>query len=316
MPAPKLPPHFSTALVLALAWPAAACGEDVTGRAFRFDDPVEADRTFLPVGVTSEEPSPCEAVNASADVVCCVSDADCDDGDPTTVDLCEGTSCVHTANPDACTSDVDCDDGNACTAEVCLGPDGRAIPAGEAGTCAFRGATEGPCCVPGAVAIADFDAGTLGGLYVTDNTETGRFWRTDGTRTTGGDFALYCGDPVTQTYAADGRVKSSATTRPLEIPQGGLTELVFDVFKATRPARNFDVLQIAVLRDEGLFPLWTSRELPEGATGGAWQTLRVPLGDYAGQAIQLRFIFDSGDAPPPGLEGTYLDTLRLETRCD
>jgi hypothetical protein len=121
---------------------------------------------------------------------------------------------------------------------------------------------------------------------------------------------------VSQSYAADARVKSSATTRPLEIPEGGLTELVVDVFKATRPARNFDVLQVAVLRDEGLFPLWTSRELADGTTGGAWETLRVPLGDYAGQAIQLRFIFDSGDAPPAGFEGTYLDTLRLETRCD
>ena len=320
MPALKSTLKSHAALLVAAAWPLASCGDDTTSRTFRFDDPVEADRSFMPVGVTAaeaSEPSPCDGLQQQGTSgACCETDADCDDGDGATVDLCEGTTCVHTENPDACAGDADCDDGSGCTAEVCLGADGRAVAADETGTCAFRGATEGPCCVAGASAVADFDADTLGGLYVTDNAGSGRFWQTDGTRATSGDFALYCGEAATQTYAADVRVKSSATTRPLQIPEGGLTELVLDVFKATRPARNFDVLQVAVLRDEGLFPLWTSRELTDGTTAGAWQTLRIPLGDYAGQAVQLRFIFDSGDAPSAGLEGTYLDTLRLETRCD
>jgi hypothetical protein len=196
-----------------------------------------------------------------------------------------------------------------------VGADGGPLADGEAGHCVFRGEAGPGCCVPGDLAVADFDLGTLGGLYVTDNAESGLFWRTDDTRSTTGAFALYCGDPASQTHAAETRVKSSATTRPLDIPAGGLTELVFDAFKATRTTPNFDVLQVAVLRDEGLFSLWSSREWPDGTTGGDWRTLRIPLADHAGQRIQLRFIFDSGDAPPPGFEGTYLDTLRLETRC-
>jgi hypothetical protein len=41
----------------------------------------------------------------------------------------------------------------------------------------------------------------------------------------------------------------------------------------------------------------------------------VDLSGFAGQDIQLRFVFDSVDAHAPALEGTYIDTLRLETTC-
>jgi hypothetical protein len=289
-----------------------ACGDDHGSRSLRFEDPVSAGLGLRPVPV----PAAADAAPCLSGTVCCASDADCDDGEAATLDVCEGTTCVYTANPDGCVTDSDCTDADPCTREACVGADGAAVANDEAGHCAFRGASDSGCCLPSTTPVANFDSGTLGGVYVTDNAESGVFWQTDDTRGTSGAFALYAGDPVSQTYASGTRVKTSATTRPLEIPGGGRTDLVFDAFKATRATRNFDVLQVAVLRDEGLFSLWSSRELADGTTGGAWQTLRVPLSDYAGQRIQLRFIFDSGDAPPPGLEGTYLDTLHLETRCD
>jgi hypothetical protein len=248
------------------------------------------------------ELSPCDAADAPEN--CCIADADCDDGNPATLDVCDGATCIYTENPDVCTTDADCDDGDSCTSEVCDG-----------GVCAFRGETGAACCEALDRPIADFDRDTLQGIYVTDNFETGRFWRTDNTRAASGEFALYCGDPVTQTYAFDRRVKSSATTRALSIPAGGETTLVFDLFKHTRTTRHFDVFQVALVRDEGLFPLWSSKDLADGTTQSAWREIRVPLTDYAGQDIQVRFVFDSADAPPAGYEGTYLDSLRLETRC-
>jgi len=248
------------------------------------------------------ELSPCDAVDAPEG--CCIADADCDDGDASTLDICDGATCEHTMNPDACVTDADCGDEDSCTSERCV-----------AGVCAFRGDSGATCCVKADAAIADFDRDTLQGIYVTDNFETGVFWRTDATRSSKGDYALYCGEPVSQSYAFDRRVKSSATTRPLAIPAGGETTLVFDLYKNTRTTRHFDVFQVAILRDEGLFPLWTSKDLSDGTTQGAWNKIRVPLTDYAGQNIQVRFVFDSADAPPAGFEGTYLDSLRLETRC-
>jgi cysteine-rich repeat protein len=48
----------------------------------------------------------------------------CDDGDQSTLDICEGETCQHPPNPDFCTSTADpCDDGNPCTTDSCsVGP--------------------------------------------------------------------------------------------------------------------------------------------------------------------------------------------------
>jgi len=251
-----------------------------------------------------EEPSPCGLTGAPAD--CCIADADCDDGDARTLDVCDGASCVHNANPDACTTDLSCDDGEACTVDSCDL---------ASATCGYTGRIGAGCCEPGTQAIAGFDAESLEGIYVTDNFETGLFWRADKTRSTSGEFSLYCGDPVTQIYASEVRVKSAATTRPLTVPKGGTTTLELDLFKATRTARNWDVFQVFALRDLALFSLWSSRELLDGTTGGTWQHLSISLMTYAGTDLQVRFVFDSVDAPESPYEGAYIDTIELVTRC-
>lgn len=249
------------------------------------------------------EDNPCTKEGAPAD--CCVSDKNCDDHDPRTIDVCDGATCAHTMNPDACTTAEDCNDQEVCTTESCDG-----------GLCSFRGTIGPGCCEPGDKTIADFDQESLQGIYVTDNFETGLFWRTDRTRSTSGEFGLYCGDPVTQTYAHESRVKSSATTRPLTIPKGGQTTVEVDLYKDTRTAKNYDVFQVFALRDGALLPLWTSKSLPNGTTDKGWQHLSIPLTTYAGQSVQVRFVFDSVDAPSGAFEGTYLDTIKLVTRCN
>ena len=123
-------------------------------------------------------------------------------------------------------------------------------------------------------------------------------------------------DPVSQTYTHDSRIKSSATTRILEIPKGGDTVLEFDLYKATRVGKYLDVFQVLALRDGALFPLWSSKSFGDGTTAGAWERIKVPLSDYAGQSLQIRFVFDSFDAPDSPFEGTYLDTIELVTGCN
>jgi hypothetical protein len=251
-----------------------------------------------------QEPTPCGGPDSPLD--CCIADADCDDGDPRTLDVCDGATCAHSPNPDACSDDASCDDGEACTVDRCQE---------DSATCSHTGTIGEGCCVPGTAPIASFDNESLQGIFVTDNLETGIFWRPDKTRSTSGEFSLYCGDPVAQTYAAGVRVKSSATTRPLAIPKGGITTLELDLYKATRTAKNWDVFQVFALRDGALFPLWSSRDLADGTTANAWQHLSISLGAYAGSDLQLRFVFDSVDALNAPFEGTYLDTLELVTRC-
>ncbi len=249
-----------------------------------------------------EEPNPCDAIGAPDD--CCSSDVDCDDNNPTTIDVCDGASCVHNVNPDACTSDESCNDDEECTVDTCLA---------ATATCTYTGKIGPGCCEPGTNAIANFDAESLQGIYVTDNFETGYFWRTDKTRATSGEFSLYCGDPISQTYAAGERVKSSATTRPLAIAKGGTTKLELDLYKSTRTAKNWDVFQVFALRDGALFPLWSSRD--QGDTASTWQHLSISLAEYAGTDLQIRFVFDSVDGITAPFEGVYIDTIELITTC-
>jgi hypothetical protein len=253
---------------------------------------------------TCEEPDPCQAPGAAAD--CCTSDSDCDDGDALTLDVCDGASCTNTPNPDGCLDSAACDDGEPCTVDSC---DSATY------TCVHSGLIAEGCCLPGRTPLADFDRESLDGIYVTDNLETGLFWRPDPTRATSGEFALYCGDPVSQSYEHDRRIKSSATTRPFTVPTGGRTSISFDLYKATRTERSWDVFQVFVLRGGALFPMWSTRELADGTTGGSWQHFEVPLEANAGQEIQVRFVFDSVDAPQGAFEGTYIDTLSVVTHC-
>lgn len=253
--------------------------------------------------LTHVDDSPCSAPDAPAD--CCVSDADCEDGDQATINVCDGATCSLTLNPDGCSGPGDCNDSDQCTVEACV-----------EGVCQFTGTVGAGCCVDGTAHLADFDNETLQGIYVTDNFETGIFWRPDPTRATSGRFSLYCGDPIPQTYANDVRVKSSATTRPLAIPSGGRTAISFDLWKQTRTTRNYDVFTVFVLRDGALQTAWSSKALADGTTGGAWQRITVPLEAYAGQSVQVRFVFDSVDTPTGLFEGVYIDSISLDTRCN
>lgn len=83
----------------------------------------------------------------------CGSDAECDDGDACTDDVCAG-SCVHTA--------VTCDDGDVCTVDACdpgagcvfsLAPDGTACDDGDA--CTASDACVGGACASGAAVDCD-----------------------------------------------------------------------------------------------------------------------------------------------------------------
>ena len=235
---------------------------------------------------------------------CCSQHSDCDDGDDATVDVCEGSTCVWSLMGQICTSDADCGDGDPCTFDACEQP-----------LCEHYGLNGPGCCVASTQSIATFDEGTLDGLYVTDNLKTGVFWRVDTTRSTSGAYSLYCGDPWTQSYAAAERVKSSVTTPVVHVPSGGATAVLFDLFKDTRPMLHHDVLQIFVLKEGLLLPLWSSKSLPMGGTGGVFQSFVVSLSHFAGQSIQLRAVFDTVDIPDDAHEGVYLDDLRLETIC-
>lgn len=81
----------------------------------------------------------------------CDDASDCDDGNPCTVDTCEGGSCVFTPIPGCCINAGQCDDGNPCTDDSCV--DNECVFAPNSATCDDGDAcTEDDTCSEGACA--------------------------------------------------------------------------------------------------------------------------------------------------------------------
>ena len=75
--------------------------------------------------------------NAANGNECCRTSADCDDGDPATIDVCDTSGsmagcdvdpfqCCQLVDPDYCSDVADCDDGDPCTDDICC--DGAGNP--------------------------------------------------------------------------------------------------------------------------------------------------------------------------------------------
>jgi MYXO-CTERM domain-containing protein len=76
---------------------------------------------------------PCPTTGSS----CCLSDADCYDGNSCTTDTCPapGGTCQHAPVQGCCLTNADCDDQNACTADNCPVPGGQCAFAPISGCC-------------------------------------------------------------------------------------------------------------------------------------------------------------------------------------
>lgn len=68
---------------------------------------------------------------------CCAGDADCNDQDQCTVDTCDVAvnTCAHVQQPSCCNSNSNCDDGIFCTVDVCSGPGGTCSSTPISGCC-------------------------------------------------------------------------------------------------------------------------------------------------------------------------------------
>jgi hypothetical protein len=72
----------------------------------------------------------------------CPSAAECNDGDPCTLDICLVGACARFPIPGCCQTQDACDDGNPCTVDNCL----RSQPTDPAGTCQHALLLEAGCC--------------------------------------------------------------------------------------------------------------------------------------------------------------------------
>jgi uncharacterized repeat protein (TIGR01451 family) len=162
--------------------------------------PTCGDNSFVNVATASATNAP--EVQASAILTVnlaaggctgCTADAECDDANACTTDVCAAGSCASTAIPGcvACTTNADCpSDGNVCTSEVCVAgscstaPDPACAPCAtdldcsDADPCSIDACVAGACTsnpnpTCGALCTTDADCANDGNACTSERCQTG-----------------------------------------------------------------------------------------------------------------------------------------------
>lgn len=118
----------------AVAFCAALCTASIVGCDTAPIEPGTDSGVAIDVARGSDAPS--AAVDGGRDAPAptgCVSDTDCDDGDPTTTNFCLDGTCVFESS--SCTSDFECGDFDACTSDACVGGTCRYTPIADCAGC-------------------------------------------------------------------------------------------------------------------------------------------------------------------------------------
>ena len=278
----------------------------------------------------------------------CDSNSDCLDGDPCTQDICDNGQCEHFPIPGCgqeCVDGFDCFDGEECTEDLCLGGqcEHPQIPG-----CGEQCQTDDQCndfldCTQdfcaGAVCHHELDPGCLncktGTAYSTSFSPdaAGQVplpWTMSGTNNGVGwhigafpqafsaPGALYYGNPETMSY--DSQNGSSGTATSPGIILGEAADqilLTFMVALHIEGTGGFDQLKLEVVNGQGEAEELWNKSSYQGAFNALepWLLQTVNLTPWAGQAVQLRFSFDTVDGILNETTGVFVDDLNISQNC-
>ncbi len=131
-----------------------ACTEEICNEVTQCSPIAVADATACDDG------DACTMTDQCTSGVCGGAALDCDDEVSCTTDSCVAGQCVHDSAACICLSDSDCNDGNPCTADSC-GPQGTCVVVDAAGSCddgnacTINDACSGGACVGSAMQCSD-----------------------------------------------------------------------------------------------------------------------------------------------------------------
>lgn len=168
--------------------------------------------------------------------------------------------------------------------------------------------------VPPPACLYDFDTATLQGWTVS-NVHPTVGWHVDAQRSSSPSYSLYYGSPSTHTYDSGARNYGSATSPAVQVAAANpqLTFMIWNLSEA-----NWDWVRLQVDNGSGFVVVWsadTDLELADGTSGGSFIPIEVDLSAYAGDAVQLRFYFDTSDEFNNAFEGTYIDEISVDGSC-
>lgn len=230
---------------------------------------------------------------------CCEKDIECDDFDPCTIDKCEAKQCYHINT--CCFKDEDCDDGDdICTKDYCKDK-----------KCVFEPTGMQGCCKP-EIALFNFDSYQEGWIFTNTTLNVG--WQiVQGKKFTSASGSLYYGNPETSNYESGGANAGTATSPFINLPKGYPIELSFQLYMDTEQVNSFDKMFVKIATGEPKETIvWDKNKL---ANYKQFTNQKVDLTPWAGQTIQIKFVFDTVDSAYNYYEGIYLDDIKVTTTC-
>jgi len=271
--------------------------------------PDSVDDTFDPVEFCDDD-NPCtidswdgeSCSNEYEHGICCTSNAMCDDDDTCTMDRCVEGLCAHEEL--CCLTDTQCSDNDAlCTTDVCVD-----------GWCVFQPVSNEACC-SAQVFTESFDSGTLTSMSV-QNSHPLVGWQISSQQpAASAPAALWYGNPENNNYDVGVGHSGVARIPTMKLPAGvGLT-LSFDVYLDVQASIAYDLFEVRLIAQgwSQNVLLWSKKK----STGSKqWQSVSVDLTGYAGQSVQIHFIFDSVNETSNDGLGVLLDNIRLESTCE
>lgn len=247
----------------------------------------------------------CTTNDACSKGACVGKALNCDDGDDTTLDLCEAGQCLHRVGP--CSKDIDCFDGeSACSLDTCVNKE-----------CVYQ-ATGKPGCCQSAVWRVDFDDGSVGDLQLVASLGPQQGWRPWTVAGAAPDVAdgakvLYYGDPALGNYdlATTGH-HGTALRAKLPLPAGRVAKVRIRLWVDTERAALYDALTLVVRRGGEQTILW--QKGPKTPTK-TWVTIEADLSAHAGRVVELELGFDTIDAIDNGGRGVLVDWIEVDADC-
>jgi hypothetical protein len=187
----------------------------------------------------------------------------------------------------------------------CVG-DTEKSPTG-CGVCDVQKSSTSWAPVGGATAKTTSFDGAAGGYTLTAPVG-GVGWRLATKRQKAGSGSLYYGDAGGVSYDSGGASSGSATAPALAIPTGAKAAVFFWLYLDVESSPSHDLLSLKV----GSTTIWSKAKVPGYKS---WVPVEVSLSSFAGQSIQLSFVFDSVDGWGNTGEGVYLDEITTVVGC-
>ena len=230
----------------------------------------------------------------------------CDDGKPCTADACAPATggCSNVAMLGCCAQDSDCDDGDAvCTVDTCVQDACVFTPAGGKG-----------CCYP-VVWAENFDNNApLQGWTIVNTKGPGLGWQKfrPSLQAKSPPGALYYGDPVAGDYDMGGTNSGTATSPPIELPDvAGPLTVTWQMWADVEDGASYDKAWVDVLvGGDVIGGGWTKQNASTQWTEGT-----IDVTAFAGQVVQIRFMFDTTDDVSNSTEGFFIDNVVVDQGC-